>query len=284
MADLSDVTTALKTLVAGILYPAGPPAANDVSAAGVIVRVVEGWPEKQQLDAMLKAGKAMVSVFPTDYERVIQQMTTNDWVETERKEATYTLEVDGQELTVGGAAPAEYFTQNIAALVNGQAYIVTAGEDDPAEFVADELHALLVADFPGAARVGAVITLPDEAIVEAVRVGTCGIAIKGVRRQEQGYMITVWAGSPAHRKAIGKLVDSELTVIPWIDLEDGQSGRLLFRSQSMNDTEQLQGVWRRDFVYTVEYSTTQVEEQVEIVTFVLNMRGGDDVLIKTERA
>lgn len=66
MADLSEVMTALVTLVSGAVYPNGTAAPSIV---GLPVMCYPGWPVPNQLNADIAAGKAHVSVFPRQDER-----------------------------------------------------------------------------------------------------------------------------------------------------------------------------------------------------------------------
>ena len=66
MADVSDVCNALVTLAAQAVYPNGT---GQASIANTGVRLFQGWPLPQQLDADLKAGVCQVSVYPRPEER-----------------------------------------------------------------------------------------------------------------------------------------------------------------------------------------------------------------------
>src|ERR1700723_1559230 len=65
MATISDLRDAIAQVVGGILYPAGVPAGTNPPspAAGVPVRVFQGWPEREGIDADMAAGIVNVSVY-----------------------------------------------------------------------------------------------------------------------------------------------------------------------------------------------------------------------------
>src|SRR5580658_10069084 len=65
MATISDLRAAIAQIVGGILYPAGVPAGTTPASpvVGCPVRVFQGWPERQAIDADMAAGIVDVSVY-----------------------------------------------------------------------------------------------------------------------------------------------------------------------------------------------------------------------------
>ena len=83
MADLSQVMDTLATLLTNVLYPVQPPVAGQC-VLGFDVIVGSGWPDDQELNAVLTRGEGFVSLYPVDGER-----NTTTWEYSEQ-------EVDGR--------------------------------------------------------------------------------------------------------------------------------------------------------------------------------------------
>ena len=74
-----------------------------------------------------------------------------------------------QGSSVGGAAPAPYFPQNVYVQISGVGYRYAAQNGDTAATVAAGLQALISVDWPSASVAGAIVTLPATARIEALR-------------------------------------------------------------------------------------------------------------------
>lgn len=269
MASISDVEAALVALIDAQLYPNGDAGA---SAVGYPVKIYAGWPDPATLDGDLVetsrgSGKplaAHVSIYPLPHERNVTRypQTAQDGA---LPAATYTLTASGQVITVGGAAPATYFAQNLAVFVNGKPYVtgVTPGQA-PAQ-IAAALGALIVADVPGTTVTGALITLPAGARIGALRVGVSATSTRNVRQQEKQFQISVWTSNPASRSAIADLIDPVLADTPWLSFPDGSAGRLIYRLTREDDFVQQQRTYRRSLIYTVEYATLRTTTAAQIV-------------------
>jgi hypothetical protein len=260
MADISDVTSVLVAVAAQAIYPNGM---GQPSVAGVPVRIYEGWPDANTLDADMQAlnaggeGFIHVSVYPrpeetktTRYEAAWRPLSTTP--------ATLTLTLAGHLLTVGGTVSTP---QNLAVLANGSAYTYAAQVSDTLTSIATALAALI----PGATSSGAVVTLPSGVTVTAARAGGTGQMLREVRRQNRTIQLTVWANSPTNRTAVAKPLDDALAGMEFITLLDGTGGRLLYRSSPISDALSKVQIYRRDLFYTVEYATTQVTQTTEVV-------------------
>lgn len=272
MADINDVETALVNLVAAALYPNGT---GQASAAGVPVVVYPGWPTASRLDADLLAGKTHVTVFPTAverntsrYPRVWQQQTLNA--------VTLGMTVGGQQVTIGGAMPAPFTPHVLNVMVNGVPHPYQVLATDTLAAIATALAALVAADVPGTAAAGAVITLPAGARINAVRVGVTGIAIRELRRQEREFRISVWSDTPDHRRAVAGIVDVALGAVDRVVMPDGTGARVLYRSNMDVDSQQKAKLYRRDFMYSIEYATTQTEVETQITQEQLNSSSQHD--------
>jgi hypothetical protein len=179
MADLSDVETALVTLIAGALYPNGTAQA---SAAGVPVVVYPGWPMASSLDADLAAGKVHVTVFPTAVERNTSRYP-RDWQEQSLNTATLTLTVQGQMVTIGGAMPSPFTPHVLSLLVDGDPYPYQVQPTDTLASIAAALAELVGAASGRNRRLWRGAHDAAGARIDAARVGVTGTAIRELRRQ-----------------------------------------------------------------------------------------------------
>lgn len=269
MATISDVQDSLATLIVSILYPAPAPAA---SVLNYPVKVYPGWPSPEQLDLDLadspaKSGRptaAHVSIYPLPGERNVSRFQGKRQPRAV-KAPTYGLTSGGQALFITGAAPSPYFAQNLAVTIGGSLYVyqATAGQT-PAE-VAGGLLALIAVDIPSASLSGASITLPSTAHIGRMMVGTVGETIREVSRQEKQFQISVWSSNPVSRAAIADFIDPVLKDTPSLTLADGSVGRLLYHGSREDDFAQKQRIYRRSFIYMVEYATTIIEQATQIV-------------------
>lgn len=252
MADISDVLNVLATQIASTVYPNGT---SHPSVSGSGIRVESGWPVPDQLDTDLAAGIAHVSIFPagpdkntTRYQPKALVMSVNA--------PTLTLTQSGLQITVGGAMPSPFAAQNLAAIINNQAFIYPIQATDTLTSCATGLASLIAASYPGASSSGPVITVPAGAIPSAVRVGTVGNVATEWERQEQRIQITVWAPTPAIRNAIGAAIKSAFAQIAFLTMPDGFGARVLASGNSLMDSLQKAQIFRRDLFYSVEYATT----------------------------
>ena len=265
MADITDVSNALVTVIAGIVYPNGT---SQPSITGAPVLVYQGWPDAVQLRADLAAGKVHVSVFPQPNMLRIIDTAMSDWSTPSAPVNTITLTLSGQTVTVGGTVSTP---QNAALVVDNKAYVYAVPAGDTLASIATALAALVNAD-QTATAVGAVVTIPNAKYISP-RVGGQGVAVRETRRQEQGYQITVWANCFDQRDPIAAAIDSALSGIPHLTLAD-QSAALRFKNSRQDDSQQKEGIYRRDLMYAVEFSTFASQTLTQITATVENMSAG----------
>lgn len=265
MADLSDVSNALVTLAAAIAYPNGT---SQPSLIGVDVRVFAGWPVPALLDADLAAGKVQVSVFPVPgMERVVSS-AFGDWTVPTPPVNTLTLTGSGQSVTVGGTVSTP---QNAALVVDNKAYVYSVQAGDTLASIAAALAALVSVDQTATAA-GAVLTIPNAKYISP-RVGGVGTAQRETRRIEQTFMVTTWAPSPTLRDQLAPKIDSMLSGMTKLTLPD-QAAALRYRRSNQDDGSQKAGLFRRDLVYAVEYSTYATETDYQITVTQENVSAG----------
>ena len=267
MPDQSDVENVLVSLVTQIAYPNGTAAD---SAIGNKIKVYRGWPIPANLDADLKAGIVNISVFPLDGEQNVTRFST-DWTELPSPRITLNMTVSGNTVAIGGKVCCPL---NAAILVNGTAFIYPLQATDTLTTVATALAALINATYPASSS-GAVVTVPDATKLEA-RLGTVANMVQEVKRQKKPFRITIWCNSPFVRDAVARLIDPALARLTDIALSDGTAGRIRYVRTHTEDGSQKSMLYRRDFVYSVEYGTNISQNAVTIVAEQLNITGGID--------
>lgn len=263
MADLSDVVGVLAQQAASAVYPNGT---SSPSVAAVDCKIVSGWPDANDLDAYLAAGKIQVSVYPlpgmdrntTRYPKQWQQLSVNA--------ATLTLTVSSDTVTVGGTVSSP---QNAALIVNGKSYVHAVQSGDTLTTIATALAALVSVDTPATSS-GAVVTIPAAYSITA-RVGVTGTSIKETRRQQRVFTVIVWAPSPTLRDFASKAIDAVFSDIERLTMPDGTSARLIYRGTVESDANLPRKLYRRDLHYEVEYATTLTQTDYTVVTTQTNI-------------
>jgi len=272
MADLIDVQNALVALAAQVMYPNGT---SQPSAAGMPVKIYAGWPQANQLDADLVAGTCHLTVFPTQIERNTTRYS-KDWQPLDVHPATLTLTVSGQTITVGGAIPAPFYPQNVAATVNNLSFAYATQSTDTLTSIATALAALIAVGVPGTTSNGAVITLPTGAKISAARVGSTGTSIRELRRQERVFMLSAWCNTPDHRDAVCRALDAALADTLRLIMPDQMAARIIYRNSPVWDANQKTLLYRRDMNYSVEFATTQTRTDSQITDIQVNVANQPD--------
>lgn len=271
MADLADVQDGLATLLSGALYPNGVSGPTAVSASGMIVSIYSGWPAEAGLDADLLAGNAHITVFcrPESRNTTRYQTIQQDFTATT---PALTLTINGRTVTVGGTVAAGV---NTAVIVGVKGYTYQTVSNDTLNSIAAALAALINVDLPGTSATGAVITLPATGpAITAARVGGSGSQLTEVGRVEQVFQITVWANTPANRKAIASLIVPALMNSRFMTLADTTAARLILKSQRDDDVPQKELLYRRDIMVTVEYVETVTNTATTVVDIIENIAVG----------
>ncbi|QAU22591.1 hypothetical protein EO087_00225 [Dyella sp. M7H15-1] len=260
MADIDDVTTALENAIAAVVYPNGT---AQPSAIGVPAAIYPGWPTSSQLDADLRVlgsggnGKIHITIFPRPHEKNTTRFPMQ-YTEHSYSPATLALSIAGQQVTISGGVSTP---QNVVLIVSGQIYTYAVQACDTLPSIATALAQKIA----GATAAGAVVTLPATARITAVRAGGSGTIIALTKQQQREFQITIWADTPAHRSAAAGAIDSALSPIIWLQLPDGSSGRLRYVQTLIDDVNQKASLYRRDLIYSVEYSTTNTITATQVV-------------------
>ncbi len=256
MADLADVMNALVAAVDRVLYPNGDAAP---SLLGTPFRIYPGEPVPDQLDADLAAGTINVSVFPLDGE-INTTRFPPDWHQATPPAVTLAAAVAGNTVTLSGSVSTP---QNLALLVDGKSYVYAVAAADTLATIAAALAALVSAD-QGASSAGPALTIPGAHRIVA-RAGGAGTSIREVKRQLRRFRISFWCSDPNARNAAAAPVDAALGGTTFLTLADGTFGRLVYHASPLVDKAEKAALYRRDLVYSVEYGTTQIESDTEII-------------------
>ena len=251
MADLSDVETALATLLEGVLYPQGTEAP---SILGVLTRVYRGWPNPAALNADLAAGNVNITIFPDPR----PQRNTTRYIDPPNPAAavspTLTVSVSGQTATFGGTAG---LGQVAGLLIDNSAFVHRTQSGDTPEGVAATLAAYIrttrIAQVSGAS-----VAIPGAGSVIG-RVVADQSAQAETRRQTQALRLTCWCPTPALRDTAASAIDLALSQTNFLALPDGASARLRGDGTLVFDQSQNANLYRRDLLIEAEYATMASE-------------------------
>lgn len=280
MADISDVTSALVNIIVATIYPNST---NQPPLAGAAVRVFEGWPVPQQLDADMATGNTtQVSVFPLPGEQPATRYLNDGEAVLSISPAKLHLAIADQTITVSGTIPTADDRHTLVALVNGRVYTYVVQTADTLNSAAAGLAAAINADPPGASSAGPVIAVAGAALIGGARVAVTGQYAREVRRQNRPVQITVWAPTPQIRSAIASAIDVALADTRFLSLAD-QKARMVYRSSSITDSGQKDRAWRRDLIYAIDFGTTVVKTTTTVAAEVVTVaaQGPDQTVAAT---
>ncbi|GGY07129.1 hypothetical protein [Paludibacterium paludis] len=255
MADLMDVQDALKTLVNGALYPAGPAA---VSAAGMPVTIDIGMPAQAQLDTDLAAQRCHVAIFSLENERNTTRFSKT-WRTLKRADITVKAEVAGLTISLSGSTATAH---NIMVIADNTARSVAI---KPGGRLVDAVAAL-AAQFPGAAASGASLTLPAPTRRVIARVGGFDTVSRDLCHIEKDFAVTILAANQDQKRALARLLMPRLVDTRFLVMPDGSRPKMLYRRSLDSDGAQNGAPSRRDIVMTVEYAITQLAEAAQVLS------------------
>lgn len=249
MADQADVENALTALVSNALYPEGGSAP---SVTGRVYRVYRGYPASPVLDADLAEGVVHVSVAPAGGEVRNVSRYPRVWKEVAPVTQALDVAVEGLTATFSGTCAVGQLA-GVMANETSFAYAVQA-TDSPAT-VASNLAALMRTGGWIVNYAGSMLAAPtaDKFIA---RVATGAGALQEIRRQVQGFRISMWCPDPGARDEVAPIIDLAVGDINFVPLADGSFGRVRFAGVAVSDGGVDAGLYRRDLAYDVEYPTT----------------------------
>lgn len=273
MADLSDVENALKAIALQAAYPTGTGQPSKCLALDgvtpVPLAVSRGWPVKEQLERDLATGVQQVTIFVPPQSLRITSREPGGWFDLTNPTPTIAVAVNegAGTFTLTGYVETP---QNVALFVNDKAYIYACQQEDTLANVATGLVALISQDL-AASSVGAVVTVVG-AYRMAGRVGLHGAVQRVLRQQEQLFHVIIWASTPELRDAVSKFIDGAYAGVgmanrrDFISLPDSSMGKLMYRGTRQTDIAEMQGLYRRELVFAVEYATTETVDATPVLS------------------
>ncbi|MHB8914409.1 MAG: hypothetical protein ACYC4K_01200 [Thiobacillus sp.] len=250
MADLSDVVNQLGVLAQTALYPNGTGSAS-VSGNGILIAA--GWPLPTQLDALISAGNAMLSIYPMPG---MDANTTRFLMEEPQAlntpAASLTMSVSNNTVTVGGtinAGEAAFISVNNTPYSHGIVSTDTTAT----------IASALASQIPNATASGSVVTVGGTVFNLVASVSAIASLQAEIARQRRVFMLTAWCPNPTARDTIIKSLDLYLKTLPGrrFLLQDNTYAVLIYRGTLETDELQKTQIYRRDLRYEVEYATTQ---------------------------
>lgn len=282
MCDEVDVENTLVGLISGYLYPNGTSqasAANPAPPKGV--QVFRGWPSTQAQEAA-KGTLLSNGTYANQFVNVsvaarngVERNTSRypfTWQTVTPPTHSLTATVNNNVVTLGGTVAVP---QNVLILVGS-----STGENDVFNYavqstdtltsIASAVTALIVAKYPGTSSSGSVITIHTGKSITA-RIASSGTVIKEVARQEKSFQITVWAppasaglDPDAWRTSVSKVIDANLKSLVRIVMPDQVYAHIKYERTITMDAAQMDGLYRRDLYFFVEYATTVTMTGYEI--------------------
>lgn len=260
MADVAEIETALVNLIAAALYPTGTANSSAIAAPASIYR---GWPSAADLDADIKAGRVNVTVFA---DPGMTRNTSRYWPETEQVATvapTITATDSGAVVTLGGTVTAGNVVGvqfGGGVLATAYAYAALAGD------TLTTVAAALAAKIPGATSTGPVLTMPSALDAAAVVMVPQPSATE-VRRQDQGFRVSIWCSTPTQRDTVAGLIDNAFASLRdangnftrFLPIKQGEVAWIRYLRSYTVDTPTRSALWRRDLLYQIEYGTTLLE-------------------------
>ena len=248
MADQSDIETSLVAAIGQALYPQGPTAPG---VMGNVYRIFRGTPAATVLTTDLAAGIINVTVVPDPTLHADVTRYLDDPQIFNAPAPTLGVAVAGTTATVTGT-PA---TGQVAGLlIDNFAVVHRLQQGDTVELIAATLGTYARTRTFVVVQ-GARISIPNAHSLIGRVVRDRSIQ-REIRRQQQGFRVTLWCPSPSARDAVGAAVDQTLTNSNWLPLADGTLAYLRAHGSNVFDQSQNANLYRRDLVYAIEYATT----------------------------
>ncbi|GAO00433.1 hypothetical protein Gxy13693_048_003 [Komagataeibacter xylinus NBRC 13693] len=257
MADISTISTTIAAALASALCPDGTAQAAATGRPLVIRRGNLTQADLGDAARTLQQGCDFITIADSAESWVrVDEPLGRPWRMDTTQPATVHMAISGDTATVtvdAGATPGGTVGLRVTGLpgVAGDAcslHVATAGD------TAATIAAVIAAALPGAVASGADITLPAMTTVQAINAGT--LAARCVaRRQQQVFIITAWAATPAARDALGCAIADALALTDWLTDENGSTFRIEARATTNDDTAMNRGVFSRPARFLVTYDT-----------------------------
>ncbi|MEJ7685628.1 MAG: hypothetical protein WKG52_00760 [Variovorax sp.] len=258
MADLTEVADVLVGVIAAAVYPNGT---GQPPVGGVQAKIYQGWPDPAQLQTDLRAQIAHVSVWPTAKTKITTRRMP-EWQQPVAPAPTLSAVVVGAAFTLSGTVSTP---QAVALIIDGKDYAYGVQAGDTLATIAAALAVLITVDQPALAA-GAVVTIPGSHRVIA-RIVSNGVSAKEVSRETRIFTVSIWADCFDHREPLATIIYPLLADQNRLDLPDGTDATVEGAGSEQVDSEQKQGIFRRDIHLAIDYPTivTRTDTTVQIV-------------------
>lgn len=258
MADMTDVADALVGIIAAAIYPNG---VTQPAAGGVQAKVYQGWPEPQALKTDLAQQIAHVTVFPSANVKITTRRQA-EWQLLTAPAPTISATAGSTTVALAGTVT---LPQAVCLIVDGQDFAYGLQAGDTLASIATALAAMVNVRQPASAA-GAVVTIPGARRL-AARVVANGTSAKEVAREQRVFLVSIWADCFDHREPLAKVITPVLADLIRLNMPDGTVATCEYAGSQQIDTEQMQGIFRRDISVSIEYGTivTRTDNQVGIV-------------------
>lgn len=254
MSDIEEVAETLASTIVGIINANGPTPAP--------LTVAPGWPVSDDLNGLLRTGSVHISIYPQAGSASNVTRWQWNWQVVQPAVLTTAASVSGGVVTFSGSITPPL---NVAVTATHKVYVYSATSSDTLDTIASGLAALISVDQPATAS-GPVLTVPSVPADFKVVLGGMGTILRENARSKQSFQITVWAPTQALRVATSKAFEAGLYALNSIALPDGTAGMLLPMREFPGDAGQVEGLYRRDVIVTVEYGITETAPAWAIVT------------------
>lgn len=259
MADIIDVLSTVVSQISDVIYPNG---GAQPSITTRPVKIVYGWPLKEDLDAVLLAGNTYVSVFADQGERLTSKFSPQ-WIKMGQLPITTTTSISQSEsgwvLTIGGT-----ITADEVIFVKDESYYI--GIQFQSGWTVENVVSAILAGIPDASAGASAneVVFPSELSAWMVPVWTYR---KEIKRQRVSVRVISWAADPADRDLLSSSIDQVLGNLSRFTLPDGFDANIFYAGNYLIDKFQNQSLYRRDLVYSVDYPTT-IEQNISDIAIV----------------
>lgn len=246
MADISDIEQIFADNIASALYPEGT---SQASLVGTLCRIYRGWPSSATLNSDLASGNVNITILADNESGRNTTRYLPEWKFALATPGT-TLCATGQVIVVAGTP---VIGDVIGALIDQVAYTYRIRAGDTPVQVAAGLSQAIQAD--RVVSLSYTTILVHEASMITTRIASDASATIESRRQEKDVRVACWCSSPTIRDSVATALDQCLTEQAFMVLPDDTEVRVSYKNTSSYDQAQNALLYRRDLVYTVEYST-----------------------------
>lgn len=294
MADLSDVENALKALIVSRIYPGGttaPSAMTMPDATPIPARVVRGWPNKLQLKSDLAAGIVTISISPmpgSDRDTTRYSMA---WEEDKARApqdrtpmgVALAASVSGapDKVTWSGVATC---AQSASVTVDGRAYRVAVPVGATASDVAAAFVAAINPDRPVTQSGGSITLVGAYGLKAAMGVIVERGLVREIGRFQRSLQIALWCKSPEQRDAANRFIFGVMSgagtargTLDFIDIPEivqttptaivsSSKAQITYGSRNQSDDPEMAGLFRANFLYTVEFGQFEWSDGAAIVS------------------